>query len=184
MSNSTSTISSITWTAHKLYLYRPEADDKMAAIFCTSKKLTFSEHTKILVSTENKTKLTQLHVCVCVFYHKIQFVCKRLSGVVIDQSKKSWKMGSRPGSPRWQSAPEPPGCFIWEDLQTLHISTNKELEVWAQYRLLFSFLGRHVRGSGKKSWNGATLRQHTHTQHTRVQKHILFNNSFKILIYS
>ena len=37
-------------------------------------------------------------------------------------------------------APEPPGCLILEDLQTLHIPTNKELEVWTQYRLLLSFL--------------------------------------------
>ena len=27
-----------------------------------------------------------------------------------------------------------------EDLQTLHIPTNKKLEVWTQYRLLLSFL--------------------------------------------
>ena len=31
--------------------------------------------------------------------------------------------------------PEPPGCLIWEDIQTLHIPTNKTLEVWTQYRL-------------------------------------------------
>ena len=37
--------------------------------------------------------------------------------------------------------PEPPGCLILEDLQTLHIPTNKKLEVWTQYRLLLSFLG-------------------------------------------
>ena len=37
--------------------------------------------------------------------------------------------------------PEPPGCLFLEDLQTLHIPTNKKLEVWTQYRLLLSFLG-------------------------------------------
>ena len=33
--------------------------------------------------------------------------------------------------------PEPPGCLILEDLQTLRIPTNKKLEVWTQYRLLW-----------------------------------------------
>ena len=42
---------------------------------------------------------------------------------------------------RRQSPPEPPGCFILEDLQTLHIPTNKKLEVWTQYGPLLSFLG-------------------------------------------
>ena len=38
----------------------------------------------------------------------------------------------------WRTKPpEPPGCFILEDLQTLHIPTNKTLEVWTQYRILF-----------------------------------------------
>ena len=36
---------------------------------------------------------------------------------------------------------EPPECLILEDLQTLHIRTNKKLEIWTQYRLLLSFLG-------------------------------------------
>ena len=49
-------------------------------------------------------------------------------------------MGSRPGS-RGTKPPEPPGCLILEDLQTLHMPTNKTLEVWTQYRLLLSFLG-------------------------------------------
>ena len=52
-------------------------------------------------------------------------------------------MGSRPGSPfglEDKSPPEPPGCLILEDLQTLHIPTNKKL-VLTQYRLLLSFLG-------------------------------------------
>ena len=30
---------------------------------------------------------------------------------------------------------------ILEDFQTLHIPTNKKLEVWAKYRLLLSFFG-------------------------------------------
>ena len=54
-------------------------------------------------------------------------------------------MGSGPWSPFGleDKAPEPPGCLILEDLQTLHIPTNKKLEVWTQYRLhvLLSFLG-------------------------------------------
>ena len=37
--------------------------------------------------------------------------------------------------------PEPPRCLVLEDLQTLHVPTNKKLEVWTQYRLLLSFLG-------------------------------------------
>ena len=40
--------------------------------------------------------------------------------------------------------PEPPGCLILEDLQTLHIPTNKKLEVWTQCRLLLSFLGGYL----------------------------------------
>ena len=40
-------------------------------------------------------------------------------------------------------SPEPPGCLILEDLPVLHIHTNKKLEVWTQYRLLLSFLGRY-----------------------------------------
>ena len=32
---------------------------------------------------------------------------------------------------------ERPGCLITEDLQTLHIPTNKKVEVWTQYRLRF-----------------------------------------------
>ena len=43
-----------------------------------------------------------------------------------------------------KAPPEPPGCFILEDLQTLHIPTNKKLEVWIQYRLLLSFLGGYL----------------------------------------
>ena len=52
-------------------------------------------------------------------------------------------MGSGPWSPFGleDNAPEPPGCLILEDLQTLHIPTNKKLEVWTQKRLLLSFLG-------------------------------------------
>ena len=55
-------------------------------------------------------------------------------------------MGSWPGSPFGleDKVPKtllPDGCLILEDLQTLHISTNKKLEVWTQYRLLLSFLG-------------------------------------------
>ena len=52
-------------------------------------------------------------------------------------------MGSRLGLHLvWRTKPpEPPGCFILEDLQTLHIPTNNKLEVWTQYRLLLSFLG-------------------------------------------
>ena len=41
-------------------------------------------------------------------------------------------MGSGPGSPfdlEDKAPPEPPGCLIWEELQTLHISTKKKLEV-------------------------------------------------------
>ena len=41
---------------------------------------------------------------------------------------------------RGQSPPEPPGCLILEYLQTLHIPTNKKLEIWTQHRLLLSFL--------------------------------------------
>ena len=59
------------------------------------------------------------------------------SGVWFHKSEKSWVClwyrGQRP--------PEPPGCLILEDLQTLHIPINKGLEVWTQYRLLLSFLG-------------------------------------------
>ena len=54
------------------------------------------------------------------------------------------KMGSGPGSPFGLEDKAPyksPGCFILDDLQNLHIPTNKKLEVWTQYRLLLSFLG-------------------------------------------
>ena len=54
-------------------------------------------------------------------------------------------MGSRPGNAYMvlDSAQSPlnlSGCLILEDLQTLHIPTNKKLEVCIQYRLLLSFL--------------------------------------------
>ena len=57
------------------------------------------------------------------------------------------KMGSRPGSPFGleDKAPEPPGCLIL-DLQTLHIPTNKKLEVWTQYRVPLSFLDGYFWG--------------------------------------
>ena len=48
--------------------------------------------------------------------------------------------------------PEPPGCLILEDLQTLHIPTNKKLEVWTQHRLLlmaFSLLPTTFLGRGR-----------------------------------
>ena len=43
--------------------------------------------------------------------------------------KISWKMGSGPGSPfglEDKAPPEPPGCLILEDLQTLHIHPHKQ----------------------------------------------------------
>ena len=50
-------------------------------------------------------------------------------------------MGNRPwctfGHQRTNPPPpEPPGCLILENLQTLHIPTNKKLEVYTQNRLL------------------------------------------------
>ena len=66
------------------------------------------------------------------------------AGVWFGKNKKILKMGSRPGSPFGveDKAPELPGCLILEDLQTLHIPTNKKLEVWTQlYRPLLSFFG-------------------------------------------
>ena len=53
-------------------------------------------------------------------------------------------MGSRLGSlfiVLRTNPPKPPECLVLENLQTLHIPTNKKLEVWTQYRLLRSFLG-------------------------------------------
>ena len=62
-------------------------------------------------------------------------------------------MGSGPGSPFSPEGkdPEPPVCLILEDLQTLYMPTNKKLEVWTQYRLLFSFFGGYF-SSFKKSF--------------------------------
>ena len=48
-------------------------------------------------------------------------------------------MGSRPGStfgPE-DKTPEPPGCLVFEDLQSLRIATNKKLEVWTQATFFF-----------------------------------------------
>ena len=56
-------------------------------------------------------------------------------------------MGSGPGIPfgrEDKAPPEPPGCLIWEDLQTLHIPASKKLEVWTQYKLLLSVLGGYI----------------------------------------
>ena len=65
--------------------------------------------------------------------------------VWFEKSNKSWKkMWIGPGSPFGldDKAPEPPRCLILEDLQTLHVPTNKKkLEVRTQYRLLLSFFG-------------------------------------------
>ena len=71
-------------------------------------------------------------------------VCKTVStmGLRSDKSKQSWKMGSGAWVSLWsrgQSPPKPPGCLIL-DLQTLHIPTNKKLEVWTQYSLLLSLV--------------------------------------------
>ena len=52
-----------------------------------------------------------------------------MTGVLLDKSTKSWKMGSGPGSPfgpEDKSPPEPPGCLTLEDLQTLHIPNKQE----------------------------------------------------------
>ena len=52
-----------------------------------------------------------------------------------------------------KKSPEPPGCLILEDLQTLHIPTNKKLEVWTQYFFLSlvatSLPSREYRGKGR-----------------------------------
>ena len=74
--------------------------------------------------------------------------------------------------------PEPPGCLILDDLQTLHIPTNKKLEFWTQYRLLLSFLGGYFssfknilrqRGICKK-----ILRNHRPTVHCTCYIHVCF----------
>ena len=52
---------------------------------------------------------------------------------------------------RGQSPPEPPGCLILEDLQPLHILTNKKLEVWTQYRLLLFQKYFEAQGDLKKN---------------------------------
>ena len=72
------------------------------------------------------------------------------------------KMGSGPGS-RGQGPPEPPGCLILVDLQTLHITTKQEtrgLDTIQDYLFLSlvatSLLWRNVWGKGrfvKKSRN-------------------------------
>ena len=67
-------------------------------------------------------------------------------------------------------APEPPGCWILEDLQTLHIPTNKKVQVWTQYRLFLSLvatslLSRKYYGKGRFRKNilksGKILRNHS-----------------------
>ena len=57
-----------------------------------------------------------------------------VSGVWFDKSKQ-WVagLGLSPFGLE-DKFPEPPGCLILEDLQTLHIPPNKKLEVWTQYR--------------------------------------------------
>ena len=64
----------------------------------------------------------------------------------IDKSKnpEKWVAGQVSLWSRGQSAPPPPTSWMLEDLQTLHIPTNKKLEVWTQYRLLLSFLGGYT----------------------------------------
>ena len=92
------------------------------------------------------------------------FISWFLSGMWFDKSKKSWKMDSGPGSPFGLDGQSPLNLLdvsFCKDLQTLHIPTNKKLEVWSQYRLLFSFLGGYFysvknifrqREIRKKSW--------------------------------
>ena len=41
---------------------------------------------------------------------------------------------------RRKKPPEPPGCLILEDLQTLHNPTNKKLEVWHGHNTGYFFL--------------------------------------------
>ena len=125
-----------------------------------------------------------------IFSHWINLKSKtptaRGAGVWFDKSKKSWKIGSGDGCPAYtqsscaeerrpQQKNEPfnslnvnekrrlfgVNWLILEDLQTLHIPTNKKLEVWTQYRILFSFFGGYFssfkkilrqREICKKSW--------------------------------
>ena len=97
------------------------------------------------MATQATTANTHNHICLW---------CKPRQRC--DVKKKKWKMGSRPGSPFGleDKAPlEPPGCLISEDLQTLHIPTNKKLEVWTQYRLFLSFFLGGYFSSFKISWN-------------------------------
>ena len=76
-------------------------------------------------------------------YHEIEWVhaasCQSILGCLV--AVLQW-YASLCG-PELPAPPPPPkrtGCLIWEGLHTLHIPTNKKLEVWIQYRLLLSFL--------------------------------------------
>ena len=56
--------------------------------------------------------------------------------------------------------PEPPGCLILEDIQTLHIPTNKKLEAWTQIQAT-SFFTWWWRDICNKSWNQEKSREIT-----------------------
>ena len=62
-------------------------------------------------------------------YHFIKwcYAFHYIRGVIWKKVKNPALMGSRPRFPFGleDKAPEPPGCLILEDLETLHISTNK-----------------------------------------------------------
>ena len=62
-----------------------------------------------------------------------------------DKSKNPWKWVAGLGLPLvLRTQPWTSWCLILEDLQTLHIPTNKKLLVWTQYRLvlLINFWGK------------------------------------------
>ena len=54
---------------------------------------------------------------------------------------KSWKVGSRPGSPFGVEDKAPWTYWMFYFWRIYRLSTDKKLEVWTQYRLLLSFIG-------------------------------------------
>ena len=61
----------------------------------------------------------------------------------LTKRKKSWRIGSGPGSPFGLQDKAPWTCWMFNfwKIYRLNIPTNKKLEVWRRYRLLLSFLG-------------------------------------------
>ena len=63
-----------------------------------------------------------------------------IAGVRFDKSKKSWRMGSRPGSPFGLEDEAPWTSWMLNFWRIYRLDTYTKLEVWTQYGLLLSLV--------------------------------------------